>query len=324
MNIEEATTIQNEFQALTYAEKLNYWDEKGISFTYDYHQIEESVRITIKPNQGTDQLIYNKWIVDHWRRRFFTNLPPLTSSSLLILKSFQDYVKAYEQQLANKQKEEVFESEIPRVSAQILSFKVKRPILTMVYYNVNNSLEEDIYKFQSGETSTFVELKQIAQVLDLIKYLVFLKREKRNYKQSEQPPTKGYFASTTQSRIEVLYDELITHRFIDKGTDKSNFIKLLNNDKVDDDFSITWIDFAPKSKVGNKLTLLALAYDITTVQVQEINSIIVSYFKVMTGGQIKRITRQALKSSWSRFNSQGTKKQERQELITKIIEKAYR
>jgi hypothetical protein len=320
MDIEQALIVQESFQALSYDKQLRYWDANGIYFLYVHHQLAPDVSINIEPYNGGEHVAYNKWIVGHWRSKFLLDLPSLGSKDLTVLKSFDDYVAVYRKLLEHKTQEDVLESEIPRVSASIVSMKASRRILRLVYNSINNFNENGIYSVKAEASSIFIELKQIAKVLDLVKYLVFLKRQRGVLEKNEDPPFRPCFTIMSDMKVNTLYDSLILHKFIDEDTDKVNFIKLLKNEQVNSDFRIIWIDKAPRNKVVNKLTLLEFIYGLVLEQTREMNSLLVKHFSILSDGKQQLISRDMLKGSWSRLNKkEDEKKSDRQKLILKII-----
>lgn len=320
MDIEQALIVQESFQALSYDQQLRYWDANGIYFLYVHHQLAPDISINIEPYQGGEHVAYNKWIVGHWRAKFLRDLPSLRSNDLIVLKSFEDYVAIYQNQLEHKTQEDVLESEIPRVSASIISMKASRRILKLVYSSINNSNEIGIYSFKAEASSIFIELKQVAKILDLVKYLVFLKRQRNILEQNEAQTFLPRFNIMSDIKISTLYDNLTFHDFIDKDTDKDDFVKLMKNEQVNSDFRIVWIDKAPRSKVGNKLTLIEFINGLVLENIRVMNSHIVKYFLISTDGKQGVITREALKGSWNRFNKQAKRdKSDRQNLIIEVI-----
>lgn len=320
MDIEQALIVQESFQALSYDEQLRYWDDNLIYFLYVHHQLAPDVSITIEPYHDEEHLAYNKWIVGHWRAKFLSDLPSLRSNNLLVLKSFEDYVAFYQKQLEYKSQEDVFESEIPRVSAWIVSMKASRRILQLVYNSINSSNENGIYSFKAEASSLFIELKQVAKILDLVKYLVFLKRRRNALEQNGSQTFRPSFTIMSEGKISTLYEKLTLHNFIHKDTDKGNFFKLMKNKQVNSDFRIVWIDKALRSKVGNKLTLIEFINGLVLEKTSLMNSHIVNYFSMSTDAKQEVITRDSLKGSWSRFNKQSKEeKSDRQKIILRII-----
>lgn len=176
MDSDDAFIELTKFQALAYENKLRYWDNNNIAFFYDVHFINEDVVLHLRPENLLDRISYCKWVVGHWRRDHLENQSSFASGFLF--KAFEEYVKTYEDQIRNQGKANVLEREIPRIMKAIVSLKLKSFLLKLVYEHVSTSTEGDLYRYKVTPPEIFTRLKGIGRALDIVRYLVFLKRER--------------------------------------------------------------------------------------------------------------------------------------------------
>ena len=156
--IEESKITPDQFQALSYDERLNHWDNSGNSFLHEAIPLGNGTYLSITPNNKLERIAYNKRVIDYWRQYYFSGKHERPGNNF-IYKPFEEYVLFYNNQLKSRRKGEIVDGEISRISDLIISLKTKRLLLKSVYYNLRNSNEEDIYYYKMDRTSSTLNLR---------------------------------------------------------------------------------------------------------------------------------------------------------------------
>jgi len=322
MNKEEAELLQGKFQALSYKGRLNYWDENGINFMQVYEKLHEEIMINIQPYQLADRILYNKWVIRHWQKKLRENPDLGGSKSSEPLRALETYLRIYKQQVAIYTKEEVCYSELDRISKFIVAQGVRRSIIRNVIDSVQWGLEDELYAYKVYPSLKYFILKDVAKILDPVKYLIFLRQEKRLLKSNKRAAFDN-FKDLDNQEIEGIYNDLIKHNFITDDTDKQNFMMLFKNMELDPNFHITWIDIAHPSKDGNKVTLITFIHFLSPFinDTEEKNTVMINHFLIKDKKGVKPIVRGSLNKSWLKLRAPDRNKSEREILIVNIVKK---
>lgn len=266
------------FNSLDYLGKLKFWEDKLISFGNTTKQVTNSVNITIEPKNVQELVSYNRWVINHFQNHFRNNL---TQSNLRDsggrYKSIEEYLLYFSNRFKGQKYEdklEFIEDQIRNINAFILNKTKPETPLSRIHSLVNYDLEDDIYYSKEN----IVVLRGIAEVLDAIKYRVYLRRQLRILNLSK-PPHKGYVFKLTKERIRKLYENLVANSFIHKNTDLDFFTSVFNNECMPSEDKILWVDCASNHEV-NKKTLIELADELIHSTTRQQNLFLIDFFKL--------------------------------------------
>lgn len=304
------------FQSLSYDEKLKYFDDFGIYFLYSSNKLgENDLYVSIRPSNTFELKQYNRWIVNHWRKRFHDDLE--ISREVGIVRSFKYFDELREYYLStvfgksNDNKLGFIQSEIESIGEFVNSFKISRPILSRVYKATLNQLDEEIYTVSYEIANPITKLKAIAKIVDIVKYRIFLRNELNKHSAAKIQAASFIIEPLTNKQLIEIFDFLVLNEFIDSESDRDFFINVFTN-QVNDNFSyIKWIDKSQSNYNVNKLTLIALIDHLIGNYTEDRNRFIKTYFKLyqlkkngIGEREIVEITNESLKQSRKVSNRQ--------------------
>lgn len=309
------------FQSLPYDKKLKYFDDNGIYFLYNTHTLgAKDFYITIKPTNTSELKQYNIWIVNHWRKLFHDDLK--YSKEISNVRSFKYYNELKEHYFsvvlggAYSDQMSFIKSEIESVGIFVTDLKIPRAIITKVYQSLQNHLEYEIYNVNDEASNPVTKLKNIAKVIDVIKYRIFLRSEQVRHSTAKLQSASFEVRPLTNEQLIEIFDYLVSNEFIDSKSSQEYFIEVFtNNVKEDKDF-IKWIDKSQTNYYVNKLTLISLIDILVGPHIEGRNMFIKTYFKLyqlkrngVGDREIVEITNDNLKQSRKISNRQNVGKE---------------
>ncbi len=272
------------FQALNYDDKLRYFDDCKVNFLYDTYSFgSNELFVTIKPSTANELKKYNRWIIDKWRLAFHEDLKQLDVHSFKYPFKYFDELKGHFtskiKDLAYGDKLAFIEKEIEVIGKFVAALKIGRKIVVNVNSAVIDGKEEDIYVFKTNLSTILGKAKNIAKILDILKYRAFLTCEKRKLNSSKSI-TSELKIKIDEEKAGVLFDYLLDEKFIDVDTSRYNFIKIITGQPIEEGLFIKWIDRGSRNRYVNKLTLMTLIDKITIGEVEERNTFLKGRFKL--------------------------------------------
>ncbi|RZJ20389.1 MAG: hypothetical protein EON51_15245 [Acinetobacter sp.] len=314
------------FYSLSYQDRLKFWDDKNFTFHYDVKEIE-GVAVTIQPQTTTERLIYNKWIINHWKFKYHEEgFGDKLGLNDLLYKSFDVYVEQFSNRIMGlniSSKRKAISEEIFNILDAIAKTGIKKNLAKELLVKFTTNKESDIYHYKSDVVSSLVDLRHIAQVWEMMKYYSYLKKQKKNLgkpkKDDELKPVQLILLFDHQ--IKIIYDYLKKEDFIDKQTTYKNlkYALMQNHEKLKK--KILWLDMND-SHSSDKTTLLFFGSGLVVggmeTKVGDVYSFLSTYFETYVNDKLTDVKPTTLKQSKQLIDFEKIK--ERQQNIISLFD----
>jgi len=308
------------FYSLGYEDRLKFWDDSSFTFHYDVKEIE-GVTLTIQPQTTVERLIYNEWIINHWKRQYLIEgFSDKVGLNAILYKTFDVYIEQFSYRINGlniSSKRKVINEEIFDILDTIAKTGIKKNLATNMLAKFVINKESDIYYYKQDITSSLIDLRHIAQVWEMMKYYSYLKKQKRNFgklkETDELKPVK--LIVLLDHQIKILYNYLQSESFIDKQTKYKNFkyAILQNHEKLNN--KIQWLDINDNHS-SDKTTLLFFGDGMVVGGMEnntgEVYKFLSTYFETYVDNELTAVKSTTLKKSKQLIDFKNLKKRQQQ------------
>lgn len=308
------------FYSLNYEERLKFWDDNNFTFHYDKNEID-GVIVTIEPETIAERLLYNKWLIDHWKYMYLNDgFGDKVGLNTILYKTYDVYVKQFSDRingLSIESKRKITNEEIFAILDTISRTGIKKNLAKDLLAKFLINKEADVYYYKSDVSSSLIDLRHIAQVWEMMMYYSYLKKQKKNLgkpkKTDELKPVKLILLLDHQIRF--IYDYLVSESFIDNQTKYKNFkyALLQNHEKLKS--KILWLDVNDNHS-SDKTTLLffgdAVVLGGMKDNIGEVYRFLSTYFETYVYNQVMDVKSSTLKQSKQLIDFENLKQRQQQ------------
>jgi hypothetical protein len=308
------------FYSLSYEDRLKYWDKNNFAFHYDVKEIE-GVTVAIQPQTIIERLIYNEWLINHWKFKYHKEgFGGKVGLNEVLYKTFDVYVEQFlnrNEGLNICSKRKIISEEIFYILDTITKTGIKKSLAKALLIKFTANKESDIYHYKSDVVSSLVDLRHIAQVWEMMKYYSYLKKQKKNFGKpkntDEIKPVK--LIDLSDEQIREFYEYLYGKDFIDKETTYKNFKYALMQNPEKLKKKILWLDIND-SHSSDKTTLLFFGNGLVVggmeKNVGKVYNFLSTYFETYVNDKLTDVKPTTLKQSKQLIDFKKLKERQQQ------------
>lgn len=259
--------LRKPFSKLTsFNDKIAFWEDHKLDFKkVDYVNSEGYVALSIQPNDLQQRVSYNKWILSRWRDHFLNDKgKKLQNGSGMLDFIPQDFEKLrseFNEHLSeSKLKSDFIRLKLKYVIDTIGKVAKNQPNLPILMHEKFKAHQQmDLFYFDVNLTITFVTIRQMAQLWDLIEFRCYLEMTEKSFRRSTI--SELHFLKIedyTEDQLLRLWQFLKDEHYIAINTSFPVFSNVFNTTNSSSGEKVLWIDRVRRSKNISRQSLIEL------------------------------------------------------------------